>query len=56
METGEGGFGYDPVFYLPEHGCTMAQLAPEDKNAISHRSAALCALRAPLLRTFPELA
>lgn len=54
--AGQGGFGYDPVFYLPERGCTMAQLAPEDKNAVSHRSAALRALHAPLLRTFPELA
>jgi XTP/dITP diphosphohydrolase len=37
---GEGGFGYDPIFYLPERGLTMAQLSPEEKNAISHRGRA----------------
>lgn len=39
--TGEGGFGYDPVFYLPELGKTMAELSPEEKNRISHRGNAL---------------
>ena len=39
-ERGSGGFGYDPVFYLPERGLTMAQLSPEEKNAISHRGRA----------------
>ena len=43
-EAGEYGFGYDPVFYLPRFGCTMAQLPPEEKNAVSHRSNALHAL------------
>ena len=43
-EAGENGFGYDPLFYLPERGCTMAQLEPEEKNAISHRYNALQAL------------
>ena len=38
---GEGGFGYDPVFYLPELEKTYAELAPEEKNAISHRARAL---------------
>jgi XTP/dITP diphosphohydrolase len=38
---GSGGFGYDPVFYLPEHGCTMAQLHPETKNLVSHRALAV---------------
>ena len=38
---GEGGFGYDPVFYLPDQGKTMAQLSPEEKNQISHRANAL---------------
>ncbi len=37
---GEGGFGYDPIFYLPERGLTMAQLSSEEKNAISHRGRA----------------
>lgn len=39
--AGEGGFGYDPVFYLPEYGCTMAQLSPQEKNRISHRARAV---------------
>ena len=43
-EAGENGFGYDSLFYLPEYGCTMAQLPPEKKNAISHRHNALQAL------------
>ncbi|RKP54205.1 XTP/dITP diphosphatase [Cohnella endophytica] len=38
---GEGGFGYDPLFWLPERGKSMAELAPEEKNAISHRGNAL---------------
>ena len=43
-EAGDNGFGYDPLFFLPERGCTMAQLPPEQKNAISHRHNALQAL------------
>ena len=43
-EAGENGFGYDPLFYLPERGCTNGQLSPEEKNAISHRAKALHAL------------
>lgn len=42
---GENGFGYDPIFYLPEYGCTSAQLSEEDKNAISHRGRALRAMK-----------
>ncbi len=38
---GENGFGYDPIFYVPEHDCSSAQLAPELKNQISHRGQAL---------------
>jgi len=37
---GTGGFGYDPVFYVPEHGCAAAELAPATKNALSHRGQA----------------
>jgi len=37
---GEGGFGYDPIFYLPEFGCAMAELPAEVKNRISHRARA----------------
>lgn len=40
-EKGENGFGYDPIFYLPERGCTTAELPPEQKNEISHRGRAL---------------
>ena len=43
--AGANGFGYDPIFYLPEYGCTSAELSPEDKNAISHRGKALRAIR-----------
>ena len=43
--AGVNGFGYDPIFYLPEYGCTSAELSPEDKNAISHRGKALRAMR-----------
>lgn len=53
--AGSGGFGYDPVFFLPDRGCTMAQIPAAEKNRISHRAAALKALYAPLLDTFPEL-
>lgn len=38
---GVGGFGYDPYFYLPTHGQTVAQLSADEKNAISHRGVAL---------------
>jgi XTP/dITP diphosphohydrolase len=41
---GANGFGYDPVFFLPERGCTSAELAPEEKNRLSHRGQALRAL------------
>jgi XTP/dITP diphosphohydrolase len=39
--SGTGGFGYDPIFYLPERGCTAAELPSEEKNRISHRGRAL---------------
>ena len=45
---GEGGFGYDPVFFLPGLKKTFAQLTPEEKNAVSHRGAALRAFREKL--------
>jgi len=47
---GEHGFGYDPVFYLPEYGCTLAQLPPEEKNRISHRGRAAQRIR-PVIQT-----
>lgn len=40
-ERGENGFGYDPIFYLPERGMSTAELSPKDKNSISHRGNAL---------------
>jgi XTP/dITP diphosphohydrolase len=43
--AGTNGFGYDPHFYLPDRGRTMAQLAPEEKNRISHRARALVAMK-----------
>lgn len=42
---GENGFGYDPIFYLPEYGYTTAQLPPEKKNELSHRGNALRLMR-----------
>lgn len=42
---GANGFGYDPVFYLPDRGCTMAELTPAEKNQISHRARAARAAR-----------
>lgn len=38
---GEGGFGYDPLFFIPEYGCTMAELPEEVKNRLSHRAMAM---------------
>ena len=40
-ERGSNGFGYDPLFYVPTHGCTSAQLDAEIKNSLSHRGQAL---------------
>ncbi len=45
VKKGEGGFGYDPVFYTDQYARTLAELEPYIKNAISHRSAALRAFR-----------
>ncbi|WP_113908102.1 RdgB/HAM1 family non-canonical purine NTP pyrophosphatase [Aliidiomarina celeris] len=45
---GEGGFGYDPVFYSPELGCTAAELSKEQKRAVSHRGKALTKLYSQL--------
>ena len=45
---GEGGFGYDPVFFVPTHNCSSAELEPQVKNALSHRGQALRQLLAAL--------
>ena len=42
---GNNGFGYDPIFFLPEYGCTSAQLPPEKKNELSHRGEGLRKMR-----------
>ncbi len=42
---GENGFGYDPIFFLPEYGMTSAELSPDEKNRISHRGKALRAMK-----------
>lgn len=47
-ERGGNGFGYDPIFYLPERGCTTAELPPDEKNRISHRGKALEKMSAEL--------
>ena len=47
-ERGEGGFGYDPIFYVPEFGKSTAELSEEEKNAVSHRGRALRAMKEEL--------
>ena len=47
-EKGNNGFGYDPIFYVPEYGRTTAQLSVEEKNRISHRARALAAMKKEL--------
>ncbi len=39
--SGAGGFGYDPIFYVPEKACTSAMMSSQEKNSISHRGKAL---------------
>lgn len=46
--AGENGFGYDPIFFLKEYGCTSAEISEEEKNAISHRGNALRLMRKKL--------
>ena len=51
---GDQGFGYDPIFFVPELGKTFAELSPEEKNRISHRAQAVEKLRPLLKKYFPE--
>ena len=51
-ERGKNGFGYDPIFYLPDMSCSTAELPPEEKNKISHRGNALRAMRKQLEKYF----
>jgi XTP/dITP diphosphohydrolase len=51
-EKGTNGFGYDPIFYVPEFGCTTSELLPEEKNKISHRGKALLAMYDELVHHF----
>ncbi len=48
-EKGEHGFGFDPIFYVPELGCTTAEIPEEEKNKISHRGKALRLMKRELL-------
>ena len=52
--AGDGGFGYDPIFYLPEFGMTSAEIPIELKNEISHRGKALVAMKDKIRKVFEE--
>jgi XTP/dITP diphosphohydrolase len=49
---GDNGFGYDPLFYIPELGCSSAQLGKEEKNRISHRAKAMALLQERLVSLY----
>lgn len=51
---GENGFGYDPIFYLPEYSCTSAEISPEKKNELSHRGKALRNMKEQLVDILRE--
>ena len=50
VDKGSGGFGYDPIFYVPEFGCTTAELSAEQKNSVSHRGRALEEMKEQLIK------
>ena len=49
LEQGQNGFSYDPLFYVAEKACTVAQMTPEQKNALSHRGQAVRAMKRVIL-------
>ena len=53
--AGENGFGYDPIFFLPEYGCTSAELSPEKKNELSHRGEGLKKNRVILEKKYEDI-
>ena len=53
--SGENGFGYDPIFFLPECGCTSAELSPEKKNELSHRGEGLRKIRVIIEKKLGEV-
>lgn len=54
-EKGENGFGYDPIFFLPECGCTSAEISPEKKNELSHRGEGLRKIRVIIEKKLGEV-
>lgn len=52
--VGQGGFGYDPIFFIPQLNCTAAELSPEQKNALSHRAQALTKFIQKLKLLYPQ--
>jgi len=52
---GSGGFGYDPLFFLPEYNCTMAELPDEVKNRVSHRGRAVLKAKLIILEWLSKL-
>lgn len=54
-EQGENGFGYDPIFFIPEHGCTAAQLSAAEKNAVSHRGRAIEQLKPMIVELLADM-
>lgn len=53
--AGENGFGYDPIFFLPEYGCTSAEISPEKKNELSHRGEGLRKIRVILEKKYEDI-
>ncbi|MCR5452551.1 MAG: RdgB/HAM1 family non-canonical purine NTP pyrophosphatase [Lachnospiraceae bacterium] len=53
--AGEGGFGYDPIFYVEKYKCTTAEMSPEQKNEISHRGKAMRLMREELVKRLGDV-